>query len=293
MYSIFLWFNILSFTLLFAATGCSIMRQIQDSSTWLEKYIGYQIIWAFWLFLTTFIFFQHSFIDDPGETFYLIISWMRISFSFIIFNLLGQIAFEVNGKRWKIWQTVLSSAILIGMTLIHLRIAAIISLVILNVGYHLYLTVVTWWGFRTYTLKKMSEKKPFVENFLLLTSLYFFAFTLLNSVFLIIPKGWEQEISIVAIGLFSFSWALIDILRFVQDWKRDNDHSMLIPDTWGVTPREEEIVGKLLLGATNREISEELCISTRTVETHIYSIYRKCGVKNKIELLHKLKQGYV
>lgn len=289
MYTLFLWFNMLAFTLLFAATGCSVIRQIKESHTWQRKYIIYQICWAFWLLLTTFSFFQNIFIANPGPVVSLTLSWIRIAFSFIIFNLIPVIVYEIIDKRWKLWQALVSSGILLAVVILYLIIASLLSVVLLNAGYHLFLAIITLYGFRKYRHKKASEKKIFIQNFLLLTTIYFLSFSLLNIIFLFLPQKWEQEIAIVTIGLFTFSWALVEIIRFVMDWQQDSDETVVVPESWGISPREKEVLIKLLAGSTNREISEELFISMRTVEAHTYSIYRKCGVKSRIELLHKLK----
>lgn len=290
MYTLFLWFNMIAFTLLFAATGCSMIRQIKDRLTWQRNYLFYQLCWAFWLLLSTFSFFQQSFIPNPGPGLNQILSWLRIVFSFIIFILLPAIVFEATERRWKIWQALLSSGILLVMVSVYLLILTLTSVVILNSGFHLFLATITILGYRRYRLIKKCKKRLFFENFLLLTSIYFLTFTILNISFLFLPNGWEQEIGIVTIGVFTFSWSVVDILRFIQDWKIDTDQRIIIPENYGISPREAEVLNKVLTGSTNKEISEELFISMRTVETHLYSIYRKCGVKNKIELLHNLKK---
>jgi DNA-binding CsgD family transcriptional regulator len=48
--------------------------------------------------------------------------------------------------------------------------------------------------------------------------------------------------------------------------------------------REVDIVNCLMADMCHREIAEKLCISKLTVHTHVKNIYRKLGVKNKIEL---------
>jgi DNA-binding CsgD family transcriptional regulator len=51
-----------------------------------------------------------------------------------------------------------------------------------------------------------------------------------------------------------------------------------------LSQREIEIVYCIIAGMSYSEIAEELYISKLTVHTHIKNIYRKLGVKNKIEL---------
>jgi len=55
-------------------------------------------------------------------------------------------------------------------------------------------------------------------------------------------------------------------------------------DRFGLTKREVEILHAVTSGRSNAEIGEALFISPNTVKNHIYSIYQKTGVKNRIQL---------
>ncbi len=54
---------------------------------------------------------------------------------------------------------------------------------------------------------------------------------------------------------------------------------------YGLTEREEEVLLLMLKGRNLPFISEKLVISKNTVRSHFKSIYRKCGVHSKQELL--------
>jgi LuxR family transcriptional regulator, positive regulator of biofilm formation len=54
-------------------------------------------------------------------------------------------------------------------------------------------------------------------------------------------------------------------------------------DTQGLSPRELEILSRITMGATNEEIGARLCISTNTVKTHVYNIFRKIKVPNRLQ----------
>ncbi len=58
---------------------------------------------------------------------------------------------------------------------------------------------------------------------------------------------------------------------------------------FNISERETEIIDALVVGKTNKEIAAELYISINTVKTHIKNIYRKLDVKNRIQLIHKIK----
>ena len=52
-----------------------------------------------------------------------------------------------------------------------------------------------------------------------------------------------------------------------------------------LTPREADILKKIIRGASNKEIAGQSFISPHTVRNHIYNIYRKTGIKNRFQLL--------
>lgn len=51
----------------------------------------------------------------------------------------------------------------------------------------------------------------------------------------------------------------------------------------GLTRREGEILRLLASGKSNRGIAETFCISPHTVKTHLYNIFRKIKVNNRLE----------
>ncbi len=50
-----------------------------------------------------------------------------------------------------------------------------------------------------------------------------------------------------------------------------------------LTRREREILAMICVGSTNQEIADKLFISTNTVKTHIYKIYKKIHVPNRMQ----------
>lgn len=65
--------------------------------------------------------------------------------------------------------------------------------------------------------------------------------------------------------------------------KHKRQHSLPKGDTTGLTPRETEILAMIAVGDKNEEIADKLFISSHTVKTHIYNIFKKIGVPNRLQ----------
>jgi DNA-binding CsgD family transcriptional regulator len=54
---------------------------------------------------------------------------------------------------------------------------------------------------------------------------------------------------------------------------------------YDLTRREAEIAALVCRGDSSRQIADALCISPRTVDTHIQNLYRKCDLGRRVELI--------
>ena len=57
-----------------------------------------------------------------------------------------------------------------------------------------------------------------------------------------------------------------------------------------LTRREHSILTLLMAGKSNAEIVEELTITENTLKKHILNIYRKLGIKNRVQLFKMVKE---
>jgi DNA-binding CsgD family transcriptional regulator len=54
---------------------------------------------------------------------------------------------------------------------------------------------------------------------------------------------------------------------------------------YGLSPREEEVVGFVVRGASTRQISQARYVTEDTVRKHIQNVFDKVGVRSRRELV--------
>ncbi len=58
--------------------------------------------------------------------------------------------------------------------------------------------------------------------------------------------------------------------------------------TYGLSPREEEVVEYVVRGASTRQISEALYVTENTVQKHLQNVFGKVGVRSRQALVKRL-----
>lgn len=70
----------------------------------------------------------------------------------------------------------------------------------------------------------------------------------------------------------------------IVDASRSSEVAAMLVDAYGLTPRQREVLGLLLLGRSMTRIARELDISEHTVNDHRKAIYSRVGVASRSEL---------
>ncbi len=69
--------------------------------------------------------------------------------------------------------------------------------------------------------------------------------------------------------------------KYILEEKNEEIISMKVRKI--LTPREIEIISLLAVGCKNEEIADKLCVSPHTIKTHLYNIYKKINVTNRLQ----------
>jgi DNA-binding CsgD family transcriptional regulator len=105
----------------------------------------------------------------------------------------------------------------------------------------------------------------------------------------LVPPFWRTTWFAFLVLLFVVS----GVATVVRMWMKLRSAFMVVGDradsvidSYGLTAREQEILRLILQGASNKDIERKLFISASTVRNHIYNIYQKLGVQNRLELIN-------
>lgn len=116
-----------------------------------------------------------------------------------------------------------------------------------------------------------------------------FHFSLMSLVLAALIAGWFQPgpqtashtlanaVFLLVYNLFPLAWT-----RFYQPENSAPRNQKL--ESYGITPREWQIIELIQAGSTNQEIAERLFISVATVKDYNNKLFKKCGVRNRVEL---------
>jgi DNA-binding CsgD family transcriptional regulator/streptogramin lyase len=108
----------------------------------------------------------------------------------------------------------------------------------------------------------------------------------------IIPPFWKTGwfIFLAVLALTAFFYSFFRMRKQSKAVHLSFEKNLgTIFDKYKITAREQEIIRLILQGASNKDIEKKLFISNSTVRNHIYNIYQKLEVQNRLELIHMIR----
>ncbi len=286
-----LWFNILGFSLLFASIGVTYVMYYNMKPSWLNSYLFYIGTFALFTIAHSYIFFIQTYIDTTQSIFDTISIYISSILGLLLLWIVPHFIQKFSVRKPYRWYTNPFNGIVLLFAIAMLYSLIGTELKTNNIGsifFNGYLGCISIIGVRLTKKNKHHSTLGVVIPFLYVTSFFYILVTIEN---IVLPLMSNQEkatqIHLFTAGLISLTIAIVTLIyMFIKRKGTKKSLSTEFIHQLSITKREQEIIPLLLQGKTNKEIGEILYISIRTVDTHIYNIYRKCSVKNKLELAH-------
>jgi len=284
------WFNLLAFSLMFGTLGLAWLRCLRRQSREGRLYLAYVLLFVLWFLALTFFYFLDSFTDGSGGSQFLVISLMRLVLSVGIAYVTPLFLVSLVWKSeqplpWR--RTLIFPLLTLAMFLLLSLWPTMAGALVFSAVFNSLIGVGSFWVLRSLE----GERRREFRSFLWLNGP---AFLLFGSTWLL-RFFWEPlgtlDFSLMVSGLFMVAWSLNDILVFLKLWGQEPEAPTpeLFFERYAISPREREIIQLLALGKSHKEIAAALFISPRTAESHVYRIFRKCAVNNRVELLNLLR----
>lgn len=120
----------------------------------------------------------------------------------------------------------------------------------------------------------------------------------------VVLEDWIGSLGLYAQGtfqvdfLFSFALNVLAIVALLRSFAakpgvpRNGAAYEVAPalaESFGLTPREIEVVPLVAQGLANKEIASVLGISPATVRTHLSNLFQKTGARSRIDLVNRLR----
>ncbi len=100
----------------------------------------------------------------------------------------------------------------------------------------------------------------------------------------------QVYILIIALGFMALGvWISYQLLTKKQT-TQPNSQNMAAIKQLGLSPKELQVLEKVVAGLSNQAIADELFVSINTVKTHLKNGYAKLSVSSRVQAINKLKE---
>jgi DNA-binding CsgD family transcriptional regulator len=291
-----LWFNVLGFSLMCAAFVLALLYWIQGAPGWLKYYLLYHLFYMAWLAIMTFASFNIYLLGLSPDSFGITISLLHSALSAGILLTYPPLILKLTGTAPRPRNQLpffLLPIVLIAVMVFTIFYRTETILVGLNVTYNALLLFLSAYGLRAMRRQPVFGLRAVMKVFLRLSLLLYLFVIVLTPLFFLIPRDLSSSLAVFFNGLFCFIWGTVMtvhlIRRFASPEAANTDLPEAFKDFYRITRRESEILELLLQGKGSQEIGDALFISRRTVETHLYNIYRKTRAANRVELINRIR----
>ncbi len=256
-------------------------------------YLLLMISYCIWLIIFSILYFSDAFVRPLSASVRTVFSIFRMTITIAVVLLYSILAGELAGRgssgRYK-YLVFIAPAVYSVLLFPVLLKSSVFFAGLVTFLFYFYMGGISACIF--YIFKKHKKTQRNFVWFIRLMLIYNLAGLLL----VILPLqnislNCAMVLSVLPRAAFCLAWGILELVYFIlREFKKEREGAVLIhsvfADDFKITAREQDVISCILTGLSNRQTAAKLFISEKTVETHIYSVYRKCNVKNKIELLN-------
>jgi DNA-binding CsgD family transcriptional regulator len=293
-----LWFNLLSFAVLFVGFGFELLGWARQRERWRALYAWYIAFYAGWILVQTFAWFAVSYLPRPPAWLPAAVNFLWVAASVGMMLVVPHYVAIVGGftlPRPAAALLYLPAAALLAALVLLLRNPSSAGFEAVSLVFNGAIGALMVLGAVRVGRRKSTVPRHEVLPFLLLSVLLYALLLSLGVLLAVRPQDRvSTEIANVAAGAVCLPWGVLLVVSGLRRAGAAARSTTGLPprflDDFAISPREADIVGLLVAGAANREISAKLFISPRTVEAHVYNVYRKCDCRNRVELVNLLSK---
>ena len=152
--------------------------------------------------------------------------------------------------------------------------------------------------FKTNRLSDIQQKR--VARYFSIISLLCFGTASLFTSRLVLPYFVPYTVLIMVFSFFAvnlppLTYLTLSLKKYPFEDKRSTSQNSDFEDFFivhKISKREQEIIHLMLEGMSNADIEKKLYISPHTVKNHIYNIYQKLGVKNRVQISNLIRNHH-
>lgn len=292
-----LWFRMVGFTALFVSLAIAFLCYQRTPFKWLKNLLILIATQAVFDLSYTFVLFTDVFSGTPTSQGHPLFELLRAVVSLILVYVGPRFVQQLLGKGGKRF-----ARLTIAAPVAVLLIAYLATRLSIGFDYDLEITIVYYAYIAVWYLRGLLQNnrlalgrwRPWIITFLSLATAWY-ALTAVELSFGPVLLLREPKVNMVVFSssLFSILWALVVVIpsgRCLTEPPGGEGGALSEPfiREFDLSKREAEVLQLLCLGLSNRAIGEKLYISPRTVENHVYNLYRKCGVSRRLELCNLL-----
>jgi len=290
-----LWINAGTFAVCAVSLVLSAGVYARKPSSWMKPYLLYHGAYALWLLIFTYYFFRLVYLPAASPTVDAAVAGLRLvvsaailwSYPGLVMRTLGEDPLQAILRIVRIVALVViivptSVAVALGAPVLLLR--------IVNLCFNGYLLLLT----SLVLVKILSPPRPTRLPIVLplyWISLLFYLYAVIAGSVLVTRDISSLTLSAFSASLYCLPWSLVMGWRLFGYLSAPANLGLResVAKTFGFTPREREVVEAVLQGLPNKHIAKALDVSLRTVETHLYNAFRKCHVRSRTELIHRIQ----